>query len=202
MRQISAHRGLVLQTPTVSLIRPASDAGAAQWLLRGGTEWWDLVRYGPPGFEAYVRVAFAVDVDGEIEDQTSVPQVAITTLSAHTTTPDTAFAAVWAGWVNHPAPVAPRVLLPHRTMLLFTGPVTALWATPSLAWYGDAESFPPPHLAWPTDRAWCFACDVDEEIEFSVGCSAAAAHALEAALPGAVRRVRYGEPAPLSREPR
>src|SRR5437763_11439604 len=34
---------------TVTEIRPAADAGAAQWLLRSDVDWWDLVRYGPPG---------------------------------------------------------------------------------------------------------------------------------------------------------
>jgi hypothetical protein len=24
---------------------------------------------------------------------------------------------------------------------------------------------------WPEDQAWCLACEVDEEIEFTVGCS-------------------------------
>ncbi|RMB58715.1 hypothetical protein EAX62_11280 [Tessaracoccus antarcticus] len=24
-----------------------------------------------------------------------------------------------------------------------------------------------PHLVWPEDRAWCLACEVDEEIEFA-----------------------------------
>jgi len=44
------------------------------------------------------------------------------------------------------------------------------------------------------------ACEVDEEIEFTVGCSNRAAHALATAFPGRVRRVRYGEEAPLYRE--
>jgi hypothetical protein len=44
------------------------------------------------------------------------------------------------------------------------------------------------------------ACEVDEEIEFTVGCSADAFRALASALPGAVRQVPYGEAAPLYRE--
>jgi len=58
-----------------------------------------------------------------------------------------------------------------------------------------------PHLVWPEDQAWCLACEVDEEIEFTVGCSGEASQALAGALPGAVRRVHYGEPAPLYRDP-
>jgi hypothetical protein len=74
-------------------------------------------------------------------------------------------------------------------MLLFTGPVEALRDAPALAWYGSAAGVEQePHLVWPQDQAWCLACEVDEEIEFTVGCSAA-------------RPVRYGEPAPMYRDP-
>ena len=87
-------------------------------------------------------------------------------------------------------------------MLLFTGPVEALRDAPALAWYGSAAGVEQePHLAWPQDQAWCLACEVDEEIEFTVGCSVEASQALARALPGAVRRVRYGEPAPMYRDP-
>ena len=87
-------------------------------------------------------------------------------------------------------------------MLLFTGPVEALRDAPALAWYGSAAGVEQePHLVWPQDQAWCLACEVDEEIEFTVGCSVEASQALTRALPGAVRRVRYGEPAPMYRDP-
>src|SRR5436190_3395550 len=46
---------------TVREIRPAADADAAEWLLRSDVDWWDLVRYGPPGFDVYVRIAFPQD---------------------------------------------------------------------------------------------------------------------------------------------
>jgi hypothetical protein len=85
-------------------------------------------------------------------------------------------------------------------MLLFTGPVNVLRDAPAVAWYGSSSGhYQEPHLVWPEDRAWCLACEVDEEIEFSVGCSDGAARALTRALPGAVRRVRYGAAAPLCR---
>ena len=54
---------------------------------------------------------------------------------------------------------------------------------------------------WPEDQAWCLACEVDEDIEFTVGCSATASQVLARALPDAVRRVHYGEPAPLHHDP-
>jgi hypothetical protein len=49
----------------VTEIRPAGDAGAAQWLLRSDVDWWDLVRYGPPGFDVYVRIAFPQDSEAD-----------------------------------------------------------------------------------------------------------------------------------------
>ncbi len=53
----------------------------------------------------------------------------------------------------------------------------------------------------PEDQAWSLACEVDEEVEFTVGCSLGAFQALAEALPGAVRRVGYGEQAALYRDP-
>ena len=66
-------------------------------------------------------------------------------------------------------------------MLLFTGPVKALRDAPALARYGSAAGLAQePHLVWPEDHAWCVACDVDEEIEFTVGCFGDASQALVA----------------------
>ena len=99
------------QTEGMREVRPAANPDAAQWLLRSDVDWWDLVRYGPPGFDVYVRISF------------------------------------------------------------------------------------------PENQAWCLACDVDEEIEFTVGCSGEASQALARDLPGAVRRVHFGEAAPVYRDP-
>ena len=182
------------QTGRVTEIRPAVDADAAQWLLRAGVDWWDLVRYGPPGFDVYLRIALAPDPPAL--------RLALATLARHTGTSARGYAAVWEGWPGgDPAPEAPRLPIPNRMMLLFTGPADVLRDAPALAWRGSADGcYQEPHLVWPEDRAWCLACEVDEEIEFTVGCSVPASRALEGALPGAVRRVRYGEAAPLYRE--
>jgi hypothetical protein len=192
----------------VTGIRPAEDAGAAQWLLRPDVDWWDLVRYGPPGFEVYVRIAFPRDSGAGAdhlsgEEQADAVRTALTALTSFTTTPSQGYAAIWEGWVSRrPVPQAPRVEIPHRVMLLFTGPVDVLRDAPALAWYGSAAGLgQEPHLVWPQDHAWCLACEVDEEIEFTVGCSTQASQALARALPGAVRRVPYGEPAPMYRDP-
>jgi len=195
-------------------IRPAADTDAAQWLLRADVDWSDLVCYGPPGFDVYVRIAFSHCADHLTGDSpVDTVRAALAILAALTTTPSQGYAAIWEGWVSPPppAPQAPLVEIPHRGMLLFTGPVEALRDAPALAWYGPdgardhriplEDLGPPPHLVWPEDKAWCLACEVDEEIEFTVGCSEAAARALARALAGAVRRMRYGEPAPLYPRP-
>jgi len=184
-------------------IRPAANADAAQWLLRADVDWWDLVRYGPPGLDVYVRIALAQDADGvEPAGEQPALRVALATLASYTATPASGYAAIWEGWTSRdPAPHAPRVQIPHRAMLLFTGPVGVLRDAPALAWYGSAQGYQEPHLVWPEDQAWCLACEVDEEIEFTVGCSLDASQALARTLPGAVRRVHYGEPAPLYRDP-
>lgn len=184
----------------VTDVRPAAKAEPAQWLLRSDVDWWDLVRYGPPGFDVYVRIALAHGADGEGEDPAL--RTALATLAAHTSTPTAGYAAVWEGWTSRgSAPSAPRVTIPNRTMLLFTGPVAELRDAPALAWYGSVQGvYQGPHLVWPEDHAWCMACEVDEEIEFTVGCAVDAARALAEALPGAVRPVRYGESAPMYRD--
>jgi hypothetical protein len=184
------------------VVRPAADADPARWLLQSEVDWWDLVRYGPPGFAVYLRIALAggeadVDADGEAP----ALRQALETLTGFTATPMRGYAAVWEGWGGpEPAPQAPRLPIPNRAMLLFTGPMTMLRDAPHLAWSGAAQGYQEPHLVWPQDHTWCLACEVDEEIEFTVGCSVEASEALARALPGAVREVAYGEPAPLYRD--
>jgi hypothetical protein len=167
-------------------IRPAANADAARWLLRADVDWWDLVRYGPPDFDMYVRIAFAQDADG-VDPAAEQPalRAALATLASYTATPASGYAAIWEGWTGgDPAPQAPRVQIPHRAMLLFTGPVGVLRDAPALAWYGSAQGrYQEPHLVWPEDQAWCLACEVDEEIEFTVGCSLDASQALTRTLP-------------------
>src|SRR5262249_60043421 len=114
---------------------------------------------------------------------------ALAALGSHTATPSRGYAAIWEGWVSPPplAPQAPRVEIPNRAMLLFTGPVDALRDAPALAWYGSAaDGSPEPHLVWPEDQAWGLACEVDEEIEFTAGCSDQASPPLANPFPAPV----------------
>ena len=183
---------------------PAEDAEPARWLLRSDMDWWDLVRYGPPGFDAYARIAFPLEseeLDGPPGEEIDAVRSALATLAAYTTTPASGYAAIWEGWAGVDPPKAPVVVIPHRTMMLFAGPVEALRDAPGPAWRGPgADDRQEPHLVWPADQAWCLACEVDEEIEFTVGCSEAAFKYLAGALPGAVRRVQYGDPTPTYRD--
>lgn len=192
-----------MQTRRMRIVRPAEDATPTHWLLESAHDSWDLVRYGPPGFETYVRVALACPSDpDDVGADESTVRIAFEVLRQHTATPGDAYAAIWKGWTSRmSAPQAPRVEIPNRPMLLFTGPVDALWNAPAVAWTDSMGAIgPAPHLAWPQDRAWCMACEVDEEIEFTVGCSHAAADAIATALPGHVRRVSYGADVPLYRD--
>jgi hypothetical protein len=194
-------RGQLRHNEAVTDVRPAASADPARWLLRTDVGWWDLVRFGPPGFDAYVRISLAGGADGpDQDDEESSLRDALRILAGHTTTPDTGYAAIWEGW-DDVAPMAPRIAIPNREMLLFTGPVAELRDAPALAWYGSAQGIlQEPHLVWPEDEAWCLACEVDEEIEFTVGCSDEVSQALAKALPGAVRRAIYGESAPMYRD--
>jgi hypothetical protein len=64
-------------------------------------------------------------------------RLALAALAGYTATPADAYAAIWEGWIaGDPAPEAPRVPIPNRMMLLFTGPVGLLRDAPELARFG------------------------------------------------------------------
>ena len=100
---------------------------------------------------------------------------------------------------NPPGPEAPRLNIPNWEMLLFTGPIETLRDAPALMW-DSPGTLVEPHLVWPEDQAWCLACEVDEDIEFTVGCSHPVAHALVNSFPGRIRQVAYGADLPLYRD--
>lgn len=177
-------------------VRPARSSTLADWLMQG--DWRDLVRFGPPGFERYVRVA--IDAQGSRPDddverlQVSALESVLQVLSDHTHAVDQVYAAVWDGWTSQgDEPDAPEVLIPHRRMLLFEGPLSTIRDTPALAWRISDLILQPPHLIWPCDRRWVIAQDVDEEHEFTVGCSAVAASSVLKYFGHEAREVLYGE---------
>jgi hypothetical protein len=96
-------------------------------------------------------------------------------LQPHTSTPEACLFCMWDGWgwdtamyvalpgeppIPLPDPVppevryGPRVRLPGRDYLLYTGPADA-----ALAFAGSPGQTP--NLWWPADRAWCVASEVD-----------------------------------------
>jgi hypothetical protein len=59
--------------------------------------------------------------------------------------------------------LGPKVVVPHREYFLFRGPVSEVndWGAAEL-WPGRPRpDLPNPAFAWPADRAWCVAKDVD-----------------------------------------
>lgn len=184
-------------------VLPAESAAPADWLL-GGDDWWDLVRFGPRGFECYVRVALgAHDERNELppapEDEEPALRQALMLLAEHTSTPDAALAAIWEGWTRGRKPSAPELPIPHRRMLLFRGPLSLMRDAPALAWNHQGRVLQEPHLVWPDDRSWLLACEVDEEVEFTVACASDAASVLMNAFGADARLVEYGDKVPLLR---
>lgn len=189
-------------------LRPAVDASPADWLLEAARagDGPNVMRYGPAGFDTYLRLP--VDPVGPVDlgpaTDVNAVQTALRVLAGYTGTPDDAYVGIWEGYALGPEPVAPRVPFPNAAMFLFAGPVSAMRYAAQVIWplpggEPDTGLDVEPDLVWPADHAWCLACEVDEEIEFSVGCSATAAEAVKDALPGLVRRVDYGEDAPWER---
>lgn len=81
-------------------------------------------------------------------------------LADYTTVPQDCFFAIWEGWGGLVVPETGTASfsIPHRRMLLLTGPVTAVGAT-----LEGPEPIPhqSPNLWWPADRAWCVATEID-----------------------------------------
>ena len=185
-------------------VRPILDPSAASW-------WVDAVRavppdtalrFGPPGFARCLRVEFGEEPGG-VDDGWWPAGAVLDLLTAHS--PGVAlFAGIWEGWISSgEVPAGPLLALPEapgdslRRFVVAPCEAAHLRSAAARWWGMQPEWSVPPHTAWPADRSWFFACDVDEEVEFTVGCSAEVAAALGVALPGRVREVGYGAYVPL-----
>lgn len=106
-----------------------------------------------------------------------------TVLAQHTTTPQDCIFGLWEGWgwihsspavaimssdgtpTAVPSPftdaerATPRLHLPDRDYLLFTGPLSAAAALSQRDRY--SFSWQSPNLIWPADRAWFIATEID-----------------------------------------
>lgn len=122
---------------------------------------------------------------GESPEQGNLDSAALSALcdvlAGHTRPEVDGVFALWDGYgwirgtpsvapVGRSAPIAPalpegvlngpRLRLPSRSYLLFTG---SLPAAASMGWHATSAWFVPqsPNLFWPADRSWCVATEVD-----------------------------------------
>jgi hypothetical protein len=154
-----------------------TDLSAADWLVASRLSWWRLVTFGPAGFAAYARLRFIPDPayagqaesDVEIEDDHPSDRAQFMTLvnllAKYTTTPDDCYAAYWDGFGSQAFPRsvwhAPRMSVPNRDYVLLRGAAADLTAAAG-GWPHQGDLSPAhPAFAWPADRAWCVAADVD-----------------------------------------
>jgi hypothetical protein len=158
----------------------SSDVAAADWIvhrLAGPTG--TVGSLMPSDFGAYGRILHPGDA-AVPPAQGALPAdlaAALASIAAEfTTTPQRCWFAVWHGygWLYpsrsagglHPTRIGtlawlpnaegvPRVHLPNREFLLYTGPIGAATA---LIGYPTRQT---PNLWWPDDRAWYIATDID-----------------------------------------
>jgi hypothetical protein len=114
-------------------------------------------------------------------------EVLAAVLRAFTTTPDECWFCIWDGYgwqarrqlsspgatpviLPDPVPAAvrrgPRVRLPGRDYLLYTGPVESITA-PADIHHGQSAN-----LAWPADHSWCVASEIDLAWTYVAGSAA------------------------------
>lgn len=88
-------------------------------------------------------------------------------LSPHTNTPNSCWFCLWEGygWLDATSPAselhdAPRVRLPNRNYVLYSGPLSSVGM---LGWRSANGAFFPqsPNIFWPADHAWCVASEID-----------------------------------------
>jgi hypothetical protein len=93
-------------------------------------------------------------------------------LAGHTATPQECWFCLWEGWGGIVGePDQPRVQVPGRELLLFTGPLPAAARTGSRV---AMDLFVPqsPNLFWPRDHAWCVGTEVDLDSTLVAGSAA------------------------------
>jgi hypothetical protein len=146
---------------------------AADWIVQAQIPWEQLVYFGPPDFPAYARLRFIpdptkpgqteadIDVAEDHPSDTQQTRRALDHLQRFTATPEDCYFCVWEGYSDvFPPPVldGPMVIILHRRYFLLHGSLTDLGSWDQTL--GGAGSFPPA-FAWPADRSWCLAKDVD-----------------------------------------
>jgi hypothetical protein len=151
------------------------DLTPADWLADNSTPPGQLLRFGPIGFAQYARVLFMpdpadggqqeadVDLDPEHPSEIEITRRALRVLADFTETPDRCYFCVWDGYsdVRLPTPSdnIPVLRGPDRQYFLLQGSLTDFGTWEAVL--DTDERPPPPAFAWPADRKWCFASDVD-----------------------------------------
>lgn len=128
--------------------------------------WQDLAGFGAPGFEAYARLRFMPDPDGqdyaddpnEPTDQAKVGHLC-ELLRTATTTPGDCYFAIWEGWPDTSTVMrqSARMRIPNRSYYLLHGPLSDFGR-----WGVRETGHNPAAFVWPADHAWCIASDVDD----------------------------------------
>ena len=146
-----------------------TDGSPADWLSLSRTPPWQLITFGPAGFEQYARLRFLPDprFPGQLESDVDLPASsapegvqslwALERLRRFTSTPDRWYFCIWDGF-GIQLPVDVCVDLGHRAYHLARGSLED-WRQ----WVREQPIYPgmPPAFAWPQDRSWCFTRDVD-----------------------------------------
>lgn len=143
-------------------LRPVHDLAVADWFVVGPGSHWDRILMGPDVFEAYARVHFDLDGDSPTyTDDDGVLDQVRQVLASHTTSSEGLF-GFWEGsgcLEGHP--VEPLVTGPPRLHVRYWRSYFLL--TGDLDDPGAWSSASALHLAWPADRAWFLAADVDPD---------------------------------------
>jgi hypothetical protein len=156
-------------------LRFCDELSPADWLVNGSTPRSQLLGFGPQGFAQYARLLFMPDPthSGQQEADVELPpghstgieitRRALRVLADFTKTPDHCYFCVWDGYsdVQLPTPSQRTPVLhgPGRQYFLLRGSLREFADWESVL--GTDEYPPPPAFAWPADRRWCFASDVD-----------------------------------------
>lgn len=152
----------------------STDTSAADWIANSDTPAMQLIFFGPATYEAFARLCFIPDPTSPDQDEADVQKSddhpsditqtrrTLHQLSRFTTTPNDCYFCLWEGYSDIPLPVdvshGPLVTVPHRRYALLHGSLDDIETWESL---GTGGPIAPPAFAWPADRAWCFASDVD-----------------------------------------
>ncbi|EFQ83776.1 hypothetical protein HMPREF0063_11439 [Aeromicrobium marinum DSM 15272] len=202
-------------------LRHRPDVDRADWFVRSEAVWETLATLGPPGLEAYARVPTVLglsdtevmaDVLAVLARHTGTPDQAWFGLwdgwgdlyGGRQLEQSFDFSSDLGRIFSPPRPQdrpafapdvldGPRVDVGHRSYLLFSGPLSAAgdWGARPVAPGWPRRSISVPNLAWPEDRAWFVASDVDADW-IGVGGPASAVDAVLAVHRLQARRATYG----------